>query len=331
MKDVALRAGVTPGTASRAIRGRGYVSADVRRRVADAVRTLAFRPSWTAQALRAGRSHLVGLVIPDILNVHYTSLSRAVARLLRGSGYDMILCVNDDDPSVDRSYLEVLRDKRVDGVIYVPPETGSNADLVSEIVAAGAAVVELNRQREAGRLDAVIADNAGGARLMTERLLAAGHRRIGIIVGSDPTTGAPRAAGYRRALADAGVRADAALVRMGAFNREYGETATRALLDLRSPPTAIFAGSNRILMGALHVINQRGLRVGKDISVASFNDTEWLSIWSPPITAVDVDAEHMAREAVARVLGRLDGSAGKPVTVTVPVRLIERASVAALA
>jgi DNA-binding LacI/PurR family transcriptional regulator len=331
IQDVARRAGVAAGTASRAVNRRGYISDDVQRRVDAAVKELGYHPDWTAQLMRGAPSRLVGLIIPDILNVHYTALARALAELLRAEGYDLILCANNDDPAVDRRHLEVLRDKRVDGIIYVAPEFGSNSDRVQEIVAGGLAMVELNRHRE--HLDAIIQDNFGGAELITKHFIDRGHRRIAIVVGSDRTTGKPRVAGYRTAMEDAGISPHADLVRVGAFSRAHGEAATRALLALPDRPTALFAGSNRILIGALHVLHEAGLRVGTDMSIASFNDTEWLGVVSPPITAVDVDHTEMARQTVLRLLHRMQQSGDateKPATTVIPVQLVVRDSVKTL-
>ena len=137
----------------------------------------------------------------------------------------------------------------------------------------GMPIIELNRRREEDLLDAVLADNVQGAYQITKYLIELGHRRIGLVLGeTELTTGKNRLAGYRRALNDHGILIDASLIRIGSFTRQHGEKGTHELLQLVERPTAILAGSNRILMGALAVLDQMGLRIPDDISTATFND-----------------------------------------------------------
>ncbi len=121
---------------------------------------------------------------------------------------------------------------------------------------------------------------------------------------------------------------DPDLIRVGTFSREHGEQGTRELLDLPHPPTVIFAGSNRILVGTLAAFRDRGLRVPQDISVVAFDDAEWLSVWCPPITAVDIAIAEMAQLAVDLLQRRISsrGQNRKPVTYLLSTSIIERAS-----
>jgi len=200
---------------------------------------------------------------------------------------------------------------------------------VRDLFTRGAPIVELNRQREKDILDAVLADNFQGAYQMVEYLIGMGHRRIGHILGEpDLTTAKNRLIGYRRAMEDAGIPVDPALIRIGSFTREYGEQAMGELLQLAEPPTVIFAGSNRILTGTLFALQKQGIRVPDDISVVAFDDAEWLSFWNPPITAVDIATDEMAQLAVDLLLRRIASPEreGKPVTYLLSTSLIERDS-----
>ena len=296
IKDVARHTGLSPSTVSRVLNRSGYVSPNTLRRVEEAVAELGYRPNWLARGLKGKPSHLIGLIIPDISNTFYTAVSQALVEALRAKDYEAVLCVNNEDPCIDLHYLQILQQKRVDGILYAHPARGNNSAFVRELVAGGLPIVELNRQREADLLDSALADNRQGAYMMTRYLLRLGHRRIGLILGeSDLTTGGNRLEGYRNALSETKLAGDPALVRMGSFSRAHGESATRALLDLPQPPTVIFAGSNRILMGCLAVLAERNLTVPDDLSVVAFDNSEWLSIWRPPITAVDVAVERAGR------------------------------------
>lgn len=329
IKDVARRASLSPSTVSRALNNSGYVSNDTRQRIEAAVVELGYQPNWMARGLKGKPSHLIGLIIPDIFNVYYTAIAQSVTDTLRAHNYELILCVSNEDCELDLNYLRVLADKRVDGIIYTPPACGSNSMFVRELIRSGIPIVELNRQREKDLLDAVLADNFQGAYQMTQYCIEMGHCRIGFILGDiNLTTGRRRLEGYQRALDSAGIRFDPALIRTGEFSREYGETATRQLLELPDPPSVIFAGSNRILMGALYTVEQNRLRIPDDISVVAFDDTEWLSIWNPPITAVDIAIKEMARLAVDLLQRRIlfPEKEYKPVTYQLSTTLIKRSS-----
>jgi LacI family transcriptional regulator len=145
-----------------------------------------------------------------------------------------------------------------------------------------------------------------------------GHRRIGFISGSAGiTTGSERLLGYESAVRLLGLEDDPALLKVGAFTRRHGEQATTELLALSRRPTALIAGSNRISMGALMMIGQAGVRIPDDISVIGYNDTEWLTAWNPPITAVGIAVDEMARLAVDLMRRRrvgLNGVESQPVT-----------------
>jgi len=325
--DVAERAELSPATVSRALNKSGYVSEDAQARIEQAVAELGYQPNWMARSLRGKPSRSIGLIIPDILNVFYTSVAKVVAEALRLDGYELILCPNDEDPEIDLGYLKTLWQKQVDGIIYVHPAGGDNSKFVRQLAQGGMPIVEMTRQREDGLLDAVLTDDFRGAYQVTEHLIGLGHRRIGFVVGrTELSTGRRRVDGYRRALEDAGIAPEPDLLRIGSFTRDHGEAAARALLSLPEPPTAIFAGSNRILMGVLYVLRCQGVGIPEDVSVATFDDAEWLGVWHPPITAVDVAIDEMAQLAVDLLLRRMACPEKKPVTYRLSTTLIERAS-----
>jgi DNA-binding LacI/PurR family transcriptional regulator len=329
--DVAKRAGASPSTVSRVLNGNGYVSPETRRRVEKAAEELGYQPNWQARSLKGKASGLVGLVIPDISNTFYTAVAQAVTASLRSHDYEPVLCVNNEDPVVDAHYLEILQQKRVDGILYVHPAVGSNRAIVEAMVRGGMPIVEVNRQQFPDLLDAAVADNYLGAHQMTEHLLLLGHRRIGLVLGeTEIVTGNRRLAAYRHAHDEARTPVDPALIRIGSFSRQHGEKAMRELLALPERPTAVFAGSNRILMGCLAVLAEHPLRIPEELSIGSFDNAEWMGVWRPPITAVDVAIDEISRLAVDLLLRRIaDGGDYKPVTYTLSTSLIRRGSCAA--
>ena len=305
INDVANRAGVSPATVSRALNKSGYVSAENVRRVEQAAAELGYQPNWMARGLHGKASNLIGLIVPEVMSLYDNSVIQVIAEKLHHHGYGLLLCLNSEDGELDRAYLHHLQEKQVAGIIYTHPLTGNNSAEVRQL-AAQIPMIELNRRREKDTLDAVLADNIQGAYQITKYLLDLGHRRIALIMGENElTTGQHRLQGYRLAFGDAGLTVDPALICIGSFSRQHGEAATATVLDHEPPPTAILAGSNRILMGVLQVLTKRQLAIPAAISVAAFNDTEWLQIWDPPITTVDVAVAEMAHLAVELLLQRI--------------------------
>jgi LacI family transcriptional regulator len=327
--DVARHAGVSTTTVSRVLNKTGYFSDEAARRVEEAARELGYRPNLSARSLRGQPSKLVGLIIPDISNVFYTSVAASVLAMLRKIGYEMILCVNEESPEKDVAYLQILEERHVDGIIYTHPSGGSNSGYIHQLVGRGVPIVEINRQSEKDLLDAVLVDNLRAAQQTMRYLIALGHCRIGLISGETTIiTGSERVAGYRNALSQAGIRLDSDLLKIGSFARQFGEQATEELLAMSQPPTVIFAGSNRICLGVLAVLSHRNLRIPEDISVVAFDDAEWLAAWNPPITAVDIAVDEMAQLAVDLLHRRITGgmAGAKPVTYHLSTSLIERKS-----
>ena len=329
IRDLAAMAGVSPATVSRVINNRGYVSETTRRRIEDAIKQLDYRPDARARALRGMPSGLIALVIPSILNVFYTTLAQAVENHLRPLGYTMLLGVTEDDPDLYHRYLDQFSELKVDGIICVPPPRSLCAPTVLRLIEQGMSLVEVNRRHEDPCLDAVLADNLQGARLATDYLLHLGHRRIALIVGSpDTTTGKDRLDGFQWTMAAAGCDVDPALVKIGEFTKEFGITATRELIQTVPRPTAIFTTSNRLLMGTMTVLAEQHIRVPDDLSIVSFDDSEWLSFWQPPITTVDIAVDEMGALAVELVMRGLNRRSPRdvPHTYSLGTSLIERQS-----
>lgn len=329
IKDIARYAEVSPTTVSRVLNNSGYVGEDTRRRVEKAIAELGYRPDARARGLRGKPSKLVALIIPDILNVFYTGVAQAIEHYLAQRGYNMLLGITGDSADRYVEYLQLLWERRVDGIIYVPPAIGDSSAPTRRLVAQGMPIVEVNRQREAGLLDCVLADNFRGAYQATEHLIDLGHERIALIVGSaETTTGRERIQGFKWAMRDADLEIDPQLLKVGAYSKQYGLQATEELLVLSPRPTAIFAASNRLLVGTMMALTDHGVRVPNDMSIIAFDDSEWLTFWQPPVSTVDVAAEEMGMLAVELLMRWIrEGHApDRPRTYSLSAILVERKS-----
>lgn len=322
MTTVAAEAGVSLKTVSRVVNGEPNVSAATVRRVEEAIRKLGFRRNDLARALRQGRvTRMVGLVTEDVSNPFYSAIARGVEEEVRGRGLLVISGSSDENPDRERMLVQLLCERRVDGLLIVP--TSSDHSFLSPELELGTPIVFIDRPAKRLAADTILLDNRGGARAAVEHLLAHGHRRIALM-GDLPTifTTNERVKGYRAALRAAGVPVDDALIRLGCHDAAGAEAAVPELLRLRPRPTAIFACNNRITVGALRVLAKRA----RPPALVGFDDFELAPLVSPPVTVVAYDAAELGRRAARLLSERLDGDGGPRRRIVVPTTLIARGS-----
>jgi DNA-binding LacI/PurR family transcriptional regulator len=191
----------------------------------------------------------------------------------------------------------------------------------------GSPVVFIDREVAGLDVPAVVLDNTPAAYSAVRHLLALGHRRIGIVIGRpEVTTSAERLAGYARALADAGLTLDSALIQEGGSKIEPGRDAADRLLDLADPPTAIFSANNQMTIGALEALEQRGVRVPTDMAVVSFDDFSWAGFFRPRLTTIAQPTYELGRCATDVLLRRIEDSSAPPERVVLPGTLVVRES-----
>ncbi len=303
IKDIAARLGISHSTVSRALGDFPYVSDALRRRVRETAAELNYRPNALARGLKEMHTRVVGLIIPDLMNDFYATAATIIQSTLAAEGYRLLLCVSGNDPKTELAYLRAMREDRIEGLIWVPRSTHDGA--LREYAEDDVPVIEF--ARKASRpLDAVLADDSGGAQAGTEHLLGLGHRRIGVIVGPlELSTGRERLEGYSRALRTADIEVDDSLVKVGRFDRAWGRQATEELCDVPGAPTAIFATSSELVLGALHGLASRGRDVPADISLVGFGDPDWFGVRRPSISTVRFATEEMATAAVNALLLRM--------------------------
>jgi LacI family transcriptional regulator, galactose operon repressor len=328
LKDVAEAARVSVSTASRALGGGGLASARTQQRLMRIARELGYRPNPIARGLKTGQSRLVGLLIHNLANASFQVMAEVVQTRLKALGYQMLLCIAGDDPQQERDTLTTLADHRIDGLIVVP--TGKNGAALTALEASDIPVVCVVRRDEGTDLETVLADDPQGAYAGTLHLIGLGHRRIGLVVGrQDTTSGSERLAGYGRALREAAIAVDDALIHAGHFEPETGAVACRKFLDLALPPSAIFVANHESALGVLRVTAERDLSIPGDLSLLCYEDTPWFEWHRPAISVVDNGARELANLAVDRLLRRIeakDGGAGGGREYRVGARLVKRDS-----
>jgi len=321
MKDVAAQAGVGLKTVSRVVNGEPGVSPGTAERVRAAIEVLGFRRNDSARVLRKGQTASIGLVLEDVGNPFYSTLARAVEDVAHGNGSLLFMGSSDEDPERERKLTLTFCARRVDGLIIVPAST-DHTYLLPEI-AAGIAVVFVDRPPGLIDADVVLTDNVGGARGGIRHLIGQGHTRIGYI-GDAPQiyTAGHRLQGYRQAMAAAELPIEEHWVAMALAQPEVIRRALARMLDGPAPVTALLCGNNRISVTVLRELAARGAA----LAIVGFDDFELADLLTPGVTVVAQDPGEMGHIAAELLFRRLSGEQGPAQRIELPTRLVIRGS-----
>ncbi|MTE18147.1 LacI family DNA-binding transcriptional regulator [Streptomyces sp. TRM43335] len=309
LKDVAARAGVSVKTVSNVVNGYTYVTPHTREKVEKALAELDYRPNLSARNLRRGRTGVIALALPELDAPYFAELSRFVIEAAAERGWTVLIDQTDGLADRERQVLQGIREQLIDGLIFSPVTVGreelSARTDSTPLVLLGERILD-------GPTHHVAIDNQRAAREMTEHLISLGHTRIGAIGAQDnpsANTAHLRLAGYRQALAAAGLPYDERLVPVTpAYHRADGAALMRRLLASDEPPQAVFCFNDLLALGALRTALSAGLRVPRDVAVAGFDDIEDGRYSTPTLTTVSPDKERIARTAVELLDARIGGN-----------------------
>ncbi len=308
IKDVAHHAQVSVTTVSHVVNGTRAVSPQARERVEQAIRTVGYVPSAIARSLKSNNTRTLGMLIPNSSNPYFAEIVHAVEDRAFGAGYNVILCNTDDAAPRQGRYLQVLAERRIDGLIVV--STGQDATLPTQLAGLAVPTVLVDREIEIAEqpCDLVETAHMQGGQLAAQHLLDLGHRRIACIHGpAGLRPSEQRIAGWHTALAAAGCDHGAHLLWDGRFTSQGGYDAMHALLRSDAAPTAVFVCNDLMAMGALCAAHERGLRVPEALSLVGFDDIELAAFTSPPLTTIAQPKQRIGALAVDMLLERIDG------------------------
>ncbi|MEU8433497.1 LacI family DNA-binding transcriptional regulator [Streptomyces sp. NPDC029216] len=324
LADVAREVGVSAKTVSRVLNEDGPSSPETRERVLAAVAKLGFQPNLMARNIRVGGPDTtVGLVVPDLGNPFFGTVAGGIEDLVRSRGLTLLMGSSAEDPDRERALIQTFLARRV-SMLMVVPAFGADHSHLKAPRAAGLPVVFLDRPGVGLSADCVVSSNRTGVHEGIAHLIARGHRRIGFI-GDLPAklyTRRERLAGYRSALAEAGLPYDRTLV-TGAHSQDAAAAEITALLDLPHPPTALFAANNIMALGTFAQLTRAGR---KDIALVTFDDLPLADVLEPALTVVAQDPVAIGEAAARTALARLDGDRTRARTIMVPTRLVVRGS-----
>lgn len=328
IKQVADRAQVSVATVSRVINSTGFVSPDLEHRVQKAMDALNYQPSALGRSLRRRETLTVGLLIPQIDHPFFSTLAASIEAALFRQDYRTIICSAEEDGARESSAIDILLQQRVDGVIYVP--TGQNQTYVMRFRDAGIPVVLVDRDLNVDHVDKVLSANMDGGYMGIRHLLEHEHRRIGVI-GTTPYSEAmsARLNGVKCALKEAALDiVPEHLVMQEGRQFELGYASAYQMLASDHPPTAIFALTDVIAIGVFHAASQMGLQLPQQLSVVGFDDIPLAAYIIPTLTTIAQPIHDMGEQATRLLFERIKAPDIPAQTAVLPVRLIERDSVA---
>ena len=321
IRDVATRAGVSLGTASRVLSGHPATSPEARARVTEAATALGYRPNAQARSLRSTRTHVIGLLVSDVRNPFFADVAHAAEQAALGADYVTLLGNANENVDQQDRYIETFLTQRVDGVVLAPQGRGSGS--LDALIESGMPLVFVDRTVDGIDVPSVTTDSSAGVDEAVAHLSAAGHTRIGYIGGPQSiSTGRARHDVFVDALSRHGLLVDQALITFGDFQEPSGIRAAEQLLSASVRPTALLAADNLMALGALAAIRSHGLRIGADIEVVAFDDIEWLAHYDPPISVIAQDAGVVGRSAVELLLEVINGN--RPESIVLPTRFVDR-------
>ena len=313
IKDIAKRTGLGLATISSYLNG-GNVREKNRVKIEEAIKELNFEVNEVARGLKTNRTKMIGIIIPEMNNTFFAEIITEAEDILRSHGYATMICDCRSDAKREKEAADFLFHRRVDGLIIMP--TGPARISLERFVESGRPIVMIDRKRDEISCDCVLVDNDGAARDAVERLIRAGHRKIGMIEGpEDVYTTKERRRGYKTALENAGIIPEERLIVKGNYTIAGGAAAMRKLRNDNPDMTAVFVSNYEMTVGAMMEINDLGISVPEELSVIGFDNIDFAKAAVPRLSIVTQPTKEIACEAAAVLLQRLDERSGKTLSV----------------
>jgi LacI family transcriptional regulator len=310
IKDIARLAGVSPSTISRVVNDKKYVKPEIRERILALIRETGYVPNNAARSMVLKRSFCVGIVIPDTFNMFQRQLFSTIERHLESQGYHTLFYFVKWDPESELRCLRRLKAEKLDGIIMI--HELRHPDFYAYLAASPVPVVLCTFDRPGSGFPSVHVDEEAAARAATEHLIGLGHRRIGLLSGEHFSFGTQRAAGYRSALEAAGIGLDESLsVFVPSYSIEDGRTGMRTLLGRGERPSALFAATDELAIGAVRALYEAGLGVPTDVSIVGFDDIDITPYLAPALTTVRQPIGEMGRRAAVLMSALIAGEAAE--------------------
>lgn len=302
IKDVAKEAGVSIATVSRVLNDIDVVNEDTKKKVLDAIKKLGYRPNIVARSLKTQKTSTIGILIPDIASQFYPDIVRGAEDVTNIYDYNIILCNSDFDVEKEKEYLRVLKEKMVDGVIYISSSLNEEIlDLINEL---DLKTVLVETKDKNGRLPSVTIDNISASYEGTKYLIDLGLKNLAFIGvnGENMNAWGERYIGFVNALKDAGLESDEELCYFKNLTVKTGYQAIQRFTENNKKFDGIVCASDEIAMGAINALREKGIRVPEDVSVIGFNNNILGEIFYPKLTTISQPSYDMGSVAVRMLI-----------------------------
>ncbi|SEA73069.1 LacI family transcriptional regulator [Thalassobacillus cyri] len=320
IRDVAKQAGVSVATVSRVINKLERVNPDTKQKVLDAIEKLNYKPNDVARSLYQRKSKMIALIVPDITNPYFPELARAVEDVANRSDYTFVLCNSDDSEQKERQYMQVLRQKQVDGFIVV-----TSTLAYEHIKDLNVPVVALDRIIDR-KVPAVTVNNNDGAKTAVQHLLDIGCKRIAHISGPDDVDNAmQRKQGYLDVVSHY-EWFEPGMVQNGDYHMDQSEQAMMKLLKAYPDIDGVFAGNDLMAVGALKALKKSGKKVPDEISVVGFDGISLGELTTPSITTVKQPIYKIGEQAARMLIDKINDPTTEQENVEYDVTFMERES-----
>jgi len=329
--DVARMAGVSTATVSHSFSAKRPVSRETRERVLTVAARAGYRPNHVAASMVTGRTRTIGMVVPDIANPFFSELVRGAEAAAMAAGYMTIVCSSELDAALEDRCVAVLGDKRVDALLYLPGTNRMHSRLADPALArTPLVVIDEEIEELPPGASVVTSDNEAGGAMAARHLCELGHREIGVVAGPPglPTSKA-RLLGFADVLESRGIPLPPErVVHATHYTRDAGLAAGRALLAALPEITAVYCANDLIALGMVTAAAECGRQVGRDLSVAGFDDIFVSQLVSPALTTVRQPIARLGSEATRLALRALAKRGKGPERMVLPVELVVRGSTA---
>lgn len=325
MSDVAKLAQVSISTVSRALSEKVYVDTETKKKVLRAIELLQYHPNVLAQGLKGVGTKTIALVIPNICNPSFPKAARGAEDAARRRGYIVITCNTDEDLDLERMYVDHLRTRYIDGLIFATVTESSRH--IPKMRNEGFPVIQLMRYQE-NDVNSVHIDNFKAGYAVADHLIRGGCRRIAVLQGDTAMAHLNRRfAGYRKALEDHGLRFDQNLSEPLQMGDDNGLIATQRLIDKDVPFDGLICMNDSAALGGMQVLKSKGLRIPQDVAVIGIDNLDFTPFLDPMLTTLEQPLYEMGYTACELLMDIIEEKApNHGITKILDARLIERAS-----
>lgn len=325
LKDIGKEIGVSATTVSRALNNKPDISYETKQKIKEVAKRLGYSPNALARSLKAKKTSSIGVLIADIADPFFAPVVKGIENTAREMGYSIILCDTGEEYEQEKLALQMMLEKRVDGLLITPSQT-EYGDIL-ELKRKKIPFVLLGRHFDLVESDYVTTDDIKGAFSVTDYLIKKSHKKILFINGPNYISSAKeRLVGYKRALQEHAILFDKSLVKEGALKMEDGYRIMNEILSARTKFTAVFAYCDFVILGVMQALEEAKLKIPEDIAIVGYDDVAFARFLQVPLTTVHIPKYELGKEAMKLLKKKIEGEIQEPQSVILETKLVIRKS-----